>query len=282
MRLLLFVLLVGGWGTDSPARAQTYRLISWEGNPVPVSLSYKLFSKRLAVSWAGDTLFLREYQGTASVRVVGQRFLQIEYLTRCGSDCELLTTVLLTLRHQRFCVPLQVTSTREWGNYAHPEEFSRYHVALALHGGPAGPYTLQATVHDEATARRGGGQPYAVDRAVTLRFDPAQQVFYSAREPTARCLPVFVEYDPANDLSDLQLVLPYVEGAVPEVPLYVAGAIPTIRLLGELYYFTHGEWYAGPEQLQQDGRLLFFTKSLVHYVPRQPSNQTLPSHAAMR
>jgi hypothetical protein len=278
--LLLFVLLVGGWGTGSPARAQTYRLTCWEGRPVPVSLSHQPFSKRLAVSWAGDTLFLCEYQATASVRVLGRKFLQIEYFTRCGSNCQWRTTVLLTLRHQRFHVPLQVTSAYAWDAYARPES-RRYRVAWALRGGPAGPYALQARVHDEATARRGGGKAYAVDRAVTLRFDPAEQLFYSAREPTARCVPVLVEDDPANDLSGLHLVRPYVVGVVPEVPLFVTGAVPTVRLLGELYYFIQGEWYNGPERLQQDGRLSCFTKSVVQYVPRRPANQRLPHHTAM-
>jgi hypothetical protein len=234
----------------------------------------------LAVSWAGDTLFLREYQGTASVRVVGRRFLQIKYFTRCGSDCQLLTTVLLTVRRQRFCVPLQVTSTRAWGNYAGPGS-GCYRVALALHGGPAGPYTLQARVHDEATAR-GGERPYAVDRAVTLRFDPAAQVFYSAREPTVRCLSVVAEYDPANAPAPWLLFLPYAAGAVLKVPLCVAGAVPTVRLLGELYYFIQGEWYAGQEGVQEAGGLFSFTKGLVHYVPRRPANERRPCQAVKR
>jgi hypothetical protein len=44
MRLLLFVLLFVVAGTGSPVCAQTYRLTSWEGRPVPVAVSYQLFS----------------------------------------------------------------------------------------------------------------------------------------------------------------------------------------------------------------------------------------------
>ena len=190
MRLsLLVVVLLGGLlgSVSSVACAQTYRLTSWEGQPLKISVSYKPFSKRLAVSCAGDTLFLRDYQGTASVRVLRRRFLQITYDTRCGSNCATQNTVLLSIRWHHFQVPLLVLSANKWENFspAHPRA-RRYTVALTVPNGSAKPYTLQARVHDEYTAAQELGKTRALDQRVTLHFDSAHHVFYSAWEPVAR------------------------------------------------------------------------------------------------
>ena len=274
--LRVVVLLGGLLGGLSPvARAQTYRLTSWEGQPLKVSVSYKLFSKRLAVSCAGDTLFLRDYQGTASVQVLQQRFLQITYDTRCGSNCATQNTVLLSIRRHHFQVPLLVLSANEWEDFSPINPRARhYAVTLTMPTGSAKSYSLQARVHDAYTAAREPGKTHAFDRRVTLQFDSAHHVFYSAWEPVTRCLPVFggeTKSSPfaPGDLSLLSLVQPYVTAPdFPTVPLCVAGIFPVVRLSGQLSYFIQGKWYEGPEK-QEAGALYWFTTDAVEYVPNR-------------
>lgn len=235
-----------------------------------VSVSYKLFSKRLAVSCAGDTLFLQNYQGTESVRVLRQRFLQITYATRCGSDCQTQNTVLLSVRQHRFQVPLLVLSANEWESFSHAGARShRYSVALTMPHSPARQYTLQARVHDEYAAPQELAKSYTRDRLLTLRFDSTHQVFYNAWEPVARCLPVFEEETnnpfASGGLSVMPLVQPYVMVPdFPTVPLCVTGTFPTVRLAGQLYYFIRGKWYEGPEK-QEANALYWFTTDAVQH-----------------
>lgn len=269
--LLVVVLLGGLLGALSPvARAQTYRLTSWEGQSRQVSLSYKPFSKRLAISCAGDTLFLRNYQGTASVRVLRQRFLQITYDTRCGSNCATQNTVLLTLRRHHFQVPLLVLSANEWEDFSPTSPRARrYAVTLTMPTGSAKSYSLQARVHDAYKAAREPGKTHAFDRRATLQFDSAHHVFYSAWESVTRCLPVFREEIAPGTLSALPFIQPYVTAPdFPTVPLCVAGTFPVVRLSGQVYYFIQGKWYEGPEK-QEAGALYWFTTDAVEYVPNR-------------
>jgi hypothetical protein len=268
----LSVVVLGGLLGAFPqvACAQTYHLTSWEGHLLTVSVSYQLFSKRLAVSCAGDTLFLQNYQGTESVRVLRQRFLQITYTTRCGSDCRTQNTVLLSVRQHRLQVPLLVLSANEWESFSHAgARAHHYAVALTMPKSPAWQYTLQARVHDEYSAAQEPANTYTRDQLVTLRFDSMHQVFYSAWEPIARCLPVFGEETKKHfvpgDLFARPLVQPYVTGPnFPTVPLCVTGTFPTVRLTGQLYYFIRGKWYEGPAKHEANALYWFTTDAVQH------------------
>jgi hypothetical protein len=268
--LLVLVLLFGFLGVLAPgACAQTYRLTSWEGRPLRVSVSYQLWSKHLAVSCAGDTLFLQDYQGDATVRVLQHRFLQITYDTRCGSGCWTQYTVLLAIRQHRFEVPLCVLSANEWQDFSPTfPRARRYAVALTMTKGAAKAYTLQARVHDAYTE---AGNTHAVDRRVTLRFDSARHVFYSARELVARGLFVSGWQRAPGDWSALPFLQPDVTPRnFPAGPLYVVGTFPVVRLAGAFYYFIQGRWYEGlnSQETSVSPPAEFMTDA-VQYVPKQ-------------
>jgi hypothetical protein len=272
MRLPLFLvaLLVslGPMRTQTVA-AQSYRLISWEGKPVTVSVSdRKPFIHRIAISCAADTVLLIDHQYTESVRVLQYRFLQVTYGTRCGSGCMIRNTVLISISKNKPVVSLLVMSANEWEDDTRSR---RYRVTLAM---PTRS-TLQARVHDEYMFPDEPTEAHAFERLIILRLDTTQQVFYSAFEPTARVLPVFGSgkspFEP-GDLSALHLVEPYVYiPYFPVMPQYVAGIFPVVRLSGQLYYFIKGEWYAGAEKTEADG-LNWFIKDAFRYAPSRGHN----------
>ena len=242
------------------ASAQVYHLISAEGQPVSVSLGYKLFSKRLAVSCANDSLFLADYQGTKSVRVLQHRFLQITYQARCGSDCGVQHTAIITIRHHKLQVALLVVSPVESVSYANSPA-RHYSVALTMLGKPEDTYTLLAQVKEGKSVPESPMQNHTLNQQVTLHWDETRQVFYSALEPTARCLPVFD--DNAKNLFGTtatwtwQLMREYAAGLgfldtanfFHVVPQWVVGTFPVVRLGNQLCYFMRGNWYVGQGEI---------------------------------
>lgn len=183
-------------------------------------------------------------------------------------------TALISVRKNKLFMSLLIMSANEWEADTRTR---RYHVTLAMPNGLTDRHTLQMRVHDEYKSQGEPAKSRVLDRLVTLRLDTVQQVFYSALEPTARMLPVFRD-DIKNpfelgDLSDLHLVEPYIIPYFPVVPQYVAGTFPVIRLLGQMYYFIKGEWYAGAEKAEID-ELDWFTKDAFRYVPNR--NRKMP------
>jgi hypothetical protein len=251
------------------AYGQVYHLASQEGKPVAIRLSYKLFSKRLAVACAGDTLFLRDYQGTVSVRLLKQRFLQIIYQTRCGTGCSIQNTAVVSLRQQKLQLSLLILSGADSEDFTPGNERAyHYNTALAMAGGSANPYTIQARVHVEETFQSNPGQNRRQNQQVTLHWDSARQIFHSGFEFTARCLPV---YDEATKnpfkLYDITAFYLVQSDVFPVSLRWPAAILPVARLGNELNYFIQDEWFAGQEKPSlRLGTVSWFTKNEVEYV----------------
>lgn len=175
--LVLSVLLTAGTKT---VYAQAYGLTSQEGRPAAVHLSYKLFSKRLAVACAGDTLFLPDYQGTISVKTLRDRFLLVTYQARCGTSCSVQNTAIVTVSKQKARLALLMRSAADSENLILGHEMkSHYRVTLSMPGDAVSPYTMRAHVNQEKTFLHNPTQNQRRHQEVVLRWNAAQQVFQS-------------------------------------------------------------------------------------------------------
>lgn len=276
MRLILAFIagLSGLLAYPGAVCAQDYHLISHEGKPVAIRLSYKLFSKRLAVACAGDTLFLGDYQATESVRVLQQRFLQITYQTRCGTGCSVQNTAVVSLGQQKLQLSLLILSGGDSEDFTPGNERTyHYSATLVMAGGTASSYTMQVREHVEETFQSSPSRNRRQNQQMTLRWDAARQIFYSGFEPTSRCLPVYDEATqrPASfyDLTAFYVIQPDLYSSyVAVLPRWAIGMLPVVRLHDDLYYFVQGNWLAGPAKPVMN-QPYWFIKNDVQHVPKR-------------
>ncbi|WEK19294.1 MAG: hypothetical protein P0Y49_21190 [Candidatus Pedobacter colombiensis] len=229
--LILLFLLMTVCSLYNTTNAQTYSLQSLEGAKVRVNLLYKPSLGTLAISYLKDTLLLVDYMDINNVKVLNNRFLQITYAKRAGSNEDLENMLLLCVDNKKLCQAMHIRSgsTYDMRNIQHIKgnlsEYQLFKVKVRLFGNGKNNYKLNLSIHDESTSERTPKTNHNYNKQVILSFDPNQDIFYSTRQSISK---TFTVYDPKIQQTIKQ---------------DVNGVVPVITLDKSNYYYVKGEWY---------------------------------------
>lgn len=103
------LLLIGLYFTFNVAKAQSYKIKSFEGNKANINLCYKPSSGMLTISYLRHTLLINDYMSIDTVSVLNKVFLQITYVKRAGSNEDALNQLLLYVSKGSFVKPYMLT-----------------------------------------------------------------------------------------------------------------------------------------------------------------------------
>ncbi|TDX00994.1 hypothetical protein [Dinghuibacter silviterrae] len=170
--MIKFLLSIG-FCLQGLANAQTYSLQSLDGAKVQIELTYK---RSLRISCAGNTIHVADFWALDTVEILNNRFLQISYAKRAGSNEGLRYLLLLCVHHNKLIQAMHIRSFSEYDLRPHTYQLFQVKTHLSGSGG------LRLDIHNE---NRSPGKPSTHDnRQLTLRFDPGLDVFYSGHEKT--------------------------------------------------------------------------------------------------
>lgn len=235
LRTLLFFLLTGACCLD--ATAQTYRLRSLEGRPVHVRVQewHDSTFSALALVCGTDTVVAYDYWAPERVQVVNQRFLQVTYAVRGGSNLGVRNTLFLCRYkgHLRQALKACTFTESDLRNASYlpgnPDEYKLFRIRTHLVGTTANTYRLRLTIHNEASSRQHPGTNHSTTTYQWLSFDPTHGVFCST---TKMLPPGFRAYvPPAGRIRQLK----------------ATGPVPVLALPTSTSYLINGNWYEAAE-----------------------------------
>jgi hypothetical protein len=205
--------------------SQTYHIKSFDGKIVEVSLSYKMFSKKLAISCLTDTLHLLDYTGTQNVRVLNKRFIQIEYDVLGGIGVVNRNTLILSVNKNKIITSMLVNSHFEGFS---PDKHILYNVKFKPKVNNDNNYQIQVYVSDEVKSKKIPSINEHLSPKIILSFDPNHKVFYSSFETLSKYFIIFKPDDIGNVTKEL------IKGKIPEM------------LLGKKYNYLYINncWYS--------------------------------------
>jgi hypothetical protein len=210
--------------TCSAAKAQSYKMSTFEGEKVTVTIQYKLMSSRtLAVAYRKDTVYLAEFFDDKTVHVWQNKFLQITYDTRGGSGLDTKSTVFISIVNGRMQTCLLVDS---YAKLEGPNKKGLYQTTFNLIEIAKGNYQLLVNVRDKMEYADNRNAGYSNFQRDTLSFDPKDNTFYNI---TQRISGEFTIYD----IKSLR-----------ERRQFVNGRFPGIVLGRRSYYYINENWLA--------------------------------------
>ncbi len=214
------------------AKAQVYQLKALDGTSVQIRLFYKPETRKFAICYLKDTLYLHDYW-SHEARLLNGNFLEIAYSQRGGSNVGRGSTVLVCVSHNKLSVALHINSFDEYDMrniYHNPGTLSEYKL-----------YTAKLTtdvrnklivrIHDEYNSEENPSLNHKSDKSFTLLFDPAKHIFYSYNERINGHLVSF-NYD--RNLSI-------------KIKKNFTGYAPAFRLGEKEYLFVGEAWYSRGE-----------------------------------
>lgn len=217
--------------TVRKANAQSYSIESFSGVKTQIKLVYKPFSGILTISCPYDTLMIYDYMVTHDVKVLNNRFLQIPYVARAGSNEGLGYFLLLSIDSGKLHPAMLAKSFAEYDmrNIYHIKgnrnEYSLFKLEINLTGKNNNDYRLIINDHSESSSERDPKSNHRYDRKYVLNFDPVQKVFYTTH----------------SSLSGTFAVISPGPGKTRE--LYINGKLPVVAIDEDTYYYYKEEWY---------------------------------------
>lgn len=227
LMILLVVLVI------NPVKSQQFKLQSLDGAKIEFRLS-KNDQNILSIIYASDTVYVRDVKDIKSARVLGNRFLMINYGVRAGTGISSTRTLLLSGYNRKLIKSLDVTSSfreefLDFDNHVTSpmkvEVKSIYSVELSLVGNSKDSYKLGGKILDERSSVHESKTNYKRNWTETLNFDKNQQVFYNLYEDISG---FFTVWD-----SQIQK----------RVKQSIKGRFIVIKLGNYKYYYIKGCWY---------------------------------------
>lgn len=215
----------------SIVNAQTFQLQSFDGTKVKVQLAYNPALGTLAIACAKDTIYLVDYMDLDDVKILNDRFLQVSYAKRAGSNEGLANTLLLSVDHNKLIQGIHIKSFSEYDmrNLDHIKgslsEYQLFKVKTQLLGHDKTTYKLNLNIHDESNSERLPKTNHNYNTQLILNFDPKKNIFYDTHQTIAK---TFMVYNPKNQRTTKQ---------------YLNGKVPVITIGKSSYYYINGEWY---------------------------------------
>lgn len=185
----------------------------------------------LAIICSLDTVFLYDCWALDQVKAVGQRFLQVAYAVRAGSNEGLGNTVLFCVDKGKLQQALKARTFRSYDvrNLTHvlgnPDEYELFEARLFLLGTNANNYQVKFIIHDESRSQSAPATNHTTAKQLITGFDPARQIFSSAQKKIAG--PFYV-----TDPKTKQII-----------KLSTKEKVPFIALDNTPYCFIKGKWY---------------------------------------
>jgi len=229
--LVLFSLICGLIET---ARAQTFAVQSFEGIKTRIKIAHGSNDKNVTIYCLHDSLKLRFYNNIQDVSVLQNKFLQITYVARAGSDIASTNLLLLCVSKGKLCQALHITSfinasIKAVDTDADTLLFNEHRFFQSkshLTGTNKSNYKFNINLQDKSTSKSDPKTNYSIDTTMMLSFDTDKNVFFSARRAVSQ---YFSIYD--NKTSK-------------DIKLYFKGTFPVIKTRQNItYYFIKGEWY---------------------------------------
>jgi len=219
--------------TIGMARSQVFRLKTFTNYEAVFQLSLDDVKRTLSISFAKDTVHLRNVDDIKVAKVLNKNFLMIVYGVHSGSGMHLTQTIILSANKNRICQSLNITSlfSEEYLDFDKQdtsaikvEVKSNYTVELSLIGDNTNAYKLSANVHDVRISKDSTTNHNITDVA-SLNFDQSRCVFYNVNEDV---IGYFTIFDPKTQ---------------EEVRKYIKGNFAAIKLGTYKYYYIGNTWY---------------------------------------
>ena len=213
------------------AKAQVYNFQSIDGAKIQANLDYKPSSGTLSIACSNDTIYLVDYIDLDKVKVLDDKFLQVSYFKRAGSNEGLVNTLLLCVYHKKLVQSLHIVSFSEYDmrdiyhtNYGFGE-YKLFRIKTQLLGTNKDNYKLRLGIHDESKSERNPKTNHNFNKQITLAFDSEQNVFY---EKYLNLSGSFSIYNPKYQV---------------EIKESVNSPVLSINIVDKLYYYIKNEWY---------------------------------------
>lgn len=217
----IVLLLISLYVAVSSAKAQSYKIESFEGNKANINLYYKPSSGTLTISYLRDTLLINNYMSVDTVNVLNKVFLQINYVKRAGSNEDAMNQLILYVSNGKLCQALHVNSLTTYD--MRPNEYSLFKIRMILGGHDVNTYKLSLSIHNEKSSKRSPKLNYKYNKTGFLAFDKKNKVFYSNYEPT-------MGYYTFHNLND-------------NSKKHIKSDIPVVKIETDKYYYINGNWY---------------------------------------
>lgn len=227
LMILLVVLVINS------VKSQQFKLQSLDGAKIEFRVS-KNDQNILSIIYASDTVYVRDVKNIKSARVLGGRFLLIDYGIRSGTGINSRKTLLLSAGHNKINTCLNITSFfhEEFLDFDNDvtspmkaEVKSIYQAKLSLLGDRLANYKLVVKIRDERDSAHEPKTNYKKNLIETLNFDQERQVFYGTLEDISA---YFTAWSAKSQR---------------EIKQYVDGRFAVIKLGNYKYYDINGVWY---------------------------------------
>jgi hypothetical protein len=206
--------------------AQTYHIKSFDGKIAKITLNYKMFSKKLSISCSTDTLYLLDYTGTQKIRVIDQRFIEIEYDVLGGTGIVNRNSLILSISKNKIITSLLVNSHFETFS---PDKHILYDVKFNFKSDLGKNYQIIADVNNSVHSKKYSSINTNSIEKVNLRFDTNYDVFTSNIANLSQSFKIYKPGDAAGFTEKL------IKGEKPEIAL---GKEHTYLFIDNSWYIT--------------------------------------------
>lgn len=222
----IVLLFIGFYFTFNSAKAQSYKIESFEGTAANIKLYYKPLSGMLTISYLRDTFLINDYMSVDTVKVLNKVFLQINYVKRAGSNEDAINQLLLYVSNGKLCQALHVNSLTTYDR--RPNEYSLFKLGVTLGGHNVETYKLTLNIHNEKSSKQSPKSNYKYNKIEILAFDKKSKIFYNSYEY------IIGDYTFHNLIKG---------GGVSRVKGSLKNDVPVVKIEKDKYYYINGNWY---------------------------------------
>ena len=208
---------------DSKKDTKIFTLNSLDGKKQKVHIMPDYTNHVLKISCLKDTISVNDYWGVpADLNILNKNFLSIRYEVRGGSGLGLGNIFILCIKNKTLYESIHIL------RYSHLEDAGKikdYRIKSVLIGNSVNTYKLKISIHNSSYSKYVSSDNYNHKNISTLKFDVAQNVFYSSKRSIYKTMMI---YDTKTDKEHKQ---------------QINGNFPEIILGDQTYYFIKDGWY---------------------------------------
>lgn len=220
MKTLLWVLLLTL--TIGQANAQTFSILSIQGETVPIKLYHPPAIEKLLIISSKDTITLNNFWSLDTATVQSKVFLKIVYAVRVGSNNGSENQLWLLVDSGRVKQALHIKSFLE-SDYG-PDDYSCLTVNTTLVR--KNPTNYQLMLNLKSGKQKSGKRVFDVSKMSRLNFTLKSGYFYNS----FTLLKGKYSLKPVNHKTSKQR--------------FLNQKVPTVKILDDKYYFIKGNWYS--------------------------------------
>jgi len=220
---------------DSKRDSKTYIIKSLDGKSQRLYIIPDYSNHVLKIGCLKDTIYVNDYWDVPpKIHVLNKNFLSIKYEVRGGSGLGLGNILVLCIKNKTLYEAIHIL------RYSHLEDAGKikdYRIKSVLIGNSVNTYKLKVSIHNSSYSKYVSSDNYNHKNISTLKFDVAQNVFYSLKKSIYKTMMI---YDTKTNKEHKQ---------------QINGNFSEIILGDETYYFIKDGWY----QMGTNNELYNFT-----------------------